>query len=143
MSGEKSPAVKPDSGEWIHRLNQAGFNALDQGGGRVLVSKNGCGSILERTSSGDLRFAVRPGLLVGDGLAHLVDRGFQKFWQLGDRRFPALASQLKALHKFANGLRAVMGLTSLYNESLGTVSSRYVYDRIEGRETPKTHQSFD
>jgi hypothetical protein len=76
------------------------------------------------------------------GIAHLVDRGFQKFWQEGEQQFPALAAQLQALHRFEQDLRAVMGLTALYNEALGSVSSRYVYDRLEGREEPKRHQAF-
>ncbi|MBI1955499.1 MAG: hypothetical protein HYS38_03810 [Acidobacteria bacterium] len=108
----------------------------------MLVSKHGCGAVLERTLAGQPRFAVGPGLLVGNGIARLVDGGFQKFWQDDVRRLPALADQLAALHRFDQDLRTVMGVTSLYNEALGTVSARYVYDRLEGREEPKRHKPF-
>ncbi|MBI3895808.1 MAG: hypothetical protein HY313_07730 [Acidobacteria bacterium] len=108
----------------------------------MLVSKHGCGAVLERTPAGQARFAIRSGLLVGNVIACLVDGGFQKFWQVDHRRFPALADQLVALHRFDQDLRAVMGLTRLYNEALGTVSARYTYDRLEGREEPKRHKPF-
>ena len=85
---------------------------------------------------------LRPEQETSEAIAHLVDRGFQKFWQEGERRLPALSAQLHALHQFDQDLRAVMGLTALYNEALGTVSSRYIYDRLEGREKSKRHQPF-
>jgi len=140
--GKNQSDMQLDNRGWLERLKQAGFTATDREGGRVLVSKYGCGAIIENTAEGP-RFAVRPGLLTGNNLAQLLDRGFQKFWQGPEGNFPALARELKVLHSFEQDLRAVMGLTSLYNLSLGTVSSRYIYDRVEGREGPKVHQSFD
>jgi len=47
---------------------------------------------------------------------------------------PATADQLKALHGFTEELKEALSLTSLYNESLGTVSDNYFYDRVAGRE---------
>ncbi len=77
----------------------------------------------------------RPGILVGGEIAKLIDRGFQKFvvTSAGAAR-PALAEQLRAVHQFDEELRRVLHLESLYNESLGTVSNRYMYDRVQGRE---------
>ena len=46
----------------------------------------------------------------------------------------ALASELKAVHAFQEDLREALGLVSLYNESLGTVSTEYLYDRVQGRD---------
>jgi hypothetical protein len=143
MSKDKEPRRKLDYSAWIARLKEAGFETTARDANRVLVSKYGCGALLEKTQSGEPRFAVRPGLLATDEIAHLMDRGYQKFWQAGDRSFPALAEQLKALHQFDQDLRALTGGTSLYNEALGTVSSLYVYDRVEGREEPKSHLPFD
>jgi hypothetical protein len=140
---KKDSTGKIDYNACMERLKEAGFTLLDRGGGGILVSKYGCGAVVGKTASGEPRFIEQPGFLAGENLAHLVDRGFQKYWQTTDRRFPALARQLKALHNFEEDLRALMGLTSLYNEALGTVSSRYVYDRMEGREEPKSHQPFD
>ena len=140
----------------IQQLKNAGFGVIEREGGRVLIGKHGCAAILEPSSSGEPQFAVRPGLLVraatvrersslpeaGERIAHLFDRGFQKFWQDDRRRLPALSDQLQALHHFEQDLRAAMGLTTLYNQALGTVSSRYIYDRLEGREEPKKHRPF-
>jgi hypothetical protein len=127
----------------VERLKAAGFTTSDRGGGRVLISKHGCGAVIESSPSESPQFAVRPGLLWGENVAHLVDHGYQKYWQCGERSFPAIAEQLKSLHCFEQDWMAVMGITSLYNQSLGTVSSRYVYDRVEGREGPRTCPTFD
>ena len=137
---ERNPAPRLE--QWIGRLKEASFAVQAQDGGRVRISKRGCAAVIEPSPSGEPQFGVRPGLEIGGNIAHLVDRGFQKFWQDGDRRLPALAVQLQALHQFEQDLRAAMGLTALYNEALGTVSSRYIYDRLEGREKPKRHQPF-
>lgn len=142
MPKEKNPPEKAHPDAWIERLKEAGFTVQTQEGSRARVSKHGCAAVIEQSSSGEPQFGVRPGLEIGQTIAHLVDRGFQKFWQDGDRRLPALATQLQGLHQFEQDLRAAMGLTALYNEALGTVSSRYIYDRLEGRENPKRHQPF-
>ncbi len=47
---------------------------------------------------------------------------------------PALAEELKALHDFEEDLKEALGQESYYNESLGTVSTYYLYDRVEGRD---------
>jgi hypothetical protein len=41
---------------------------------------------------------------------------------------------MRAIHEFTEELREAAGTTSLYIESLGTASGRYVYDRVKGRE---------
>ena len=78
-------------------------------------------------------------MMSGQEIAGLVDGGFQKFMAtpLGKRR-PALAADLTLIHDFQEDLREAMGLTSLYNESLGTVSDSYRYDRIVNRDEPET-----
>ena len=137
---DQSPAPSLES--WPERLRTAGFTVQAQGAGRLDIRKHGCAAVLQTAPSGEPHVAVRPGLEVAGGIAHLIDRGFQKFWQDGERQLPALSAQLQALHRFDQDLRAVLGLTAVYNEALGTVSSRYVYDRLEGREKPKRHGSF-
>ena len=74
-----------------------------------------------------------PGYLIQGRPWRLEDRGYQKFWWLDGRRIPALAEQLKALHQFEAEVRDLLGLPSLYNESLGTRCARSVYDRLTGR----------
>jgi hypothetical protein len=47
---------------------------------------------------------------------------------------PATADHLKAMHDFSEELKEGIGATSLYNESLGTVSESYQYDRVKDRD---------
>ena len=119
-----------------------GFEVREQGQGRYLVSRSGCAVPIEN-ADGTPRLSRPPGLIQRDGLAELLDAGFQKFWQLDNRRFPARSAELKALHDFDRDLRAALGATTLYNQALGTVSAKYIYDRVEGREPGKRHESFD
>ncbi len=72
---------------------------------------------------------------MGDEVGYLVDGGFQKFFRtVSGRERPATAEDLKVLHDFEEDLRESLGLTSLYNESLGTVSTYYLYDRVKDRD---------
>ena len=143
MSREHLPALKQTLTNCLDKLRAAGFESREQGPGRYLISRTGCGAVLQGSADGTIQLVVRPGLTQRDSIAHLVDHGFQKFWQDGDRKLPARAEELKALHEFERDLCAALGVTTLYNEALGTVSSKYVYDRVEGREPGKRHQSFD
>jgi hypothetical protein len=143
MFARKNAPEKVDFNTWMGRLKAAGFTTVDRGNGEVLVSKDGCGSVIGKSPSGEPKFVTLPGVLFGEHLGRLLDRGFQKFWQVGERTIPAAAEQLNTLHGFEQQLRAVMHLTGLYNQNLGTVSSRYVYDRVEGREGPRVHKSFE
>lgn len=52
------------------------------------------------------------------------------------KELPALAPQLQALHAFDEDLREALGLTSLYNVSLGTTTDEHLYDRVEDRDKP-------
>jgi hypothetical protein len=47
---------------------------------------------------------------------------------------PASATQLQGVHLFSEELNQLTGGTSLYNQSLGTTSDVYEYDRLKGRE---------
>ena len=76
----------------------------------------------------------RPGWVLGGEIARLVDRGYQKFLKTSKLEIPATADHLRAIHKFSEELKEAMGGLVLYNESLGTTSDRYVYDRMKGRE---------
>lgn len=142
MPKGKNPPQTTQPDAWIERLNEGGFTVQSQEEGRVRISKHGCAAIIAPSASGEPQWTLRPGLEIAGNIAHLVDRGFQKFWQEGDRRLPARAAQLQALHRFEQDLCAAVGLIALYNEALGTVSSRYIYDRLEGREKPKRHSPF-
>ena len=115
-------------------LRKAGFTVTPADGGRVKVSRGCCAAVLEDGPAGP-RVTERAGIAVADGIGKLVDGGYQKFFLTPDgRKKPVLASELKALHAFQEDLREALGLTSLYNESLGTVSTEYLYDRVQGRD---------
>ncbi len=108
--------------------------AQPDGASRYRVSRAGCAAAVEDTGASSVRFAENPGVVVDGEIAKLVDRGYQKFLVTSKGSRPAQAEQLRALHHFDEELRKALEVPSLYNESLGTVSNRYVYDRVEGRE---------
>jgi hypothetical protein len=116
--------------ERLDALRQAGFTVEAAPGGGARVARDGCAALVNETG-----IAGRAGLVMGAEIGSLVDGGFQKFFRApSGKSRPALAEELKALHDFEEDLRQALGLTSLYNESLGTVSTFYDYDRLEGRE---------
>jgi hypothetical protein len=49
-------------------------------------------------------------------------------------RIPATAEELGELHDFEEDLKERLGQESYYNESLGTVSAYYQYDRVKDRD---------
>jgi len=107
--------------------------------GGVLVSKYGAAAVLvahPQVNPGDapVEFAVHPGALAGGQVARLLDRGYQKFIKTSQFELPASATQLQAIHLFSEELSQLTGAISLYNESLGTTSDLYQYDRLKGRE---------
>ena len=114
----------------LRLLGQTGFEIVRQPDGRIRVAKHDCAATISPAHPPRIE---RAGWMVGDHIALLVDGGYQKFWDSGDRQVPALASQLQALHAFEEDLRAALGLESLYNTSLGTINDVHNYDRVEGR----------
>ena len=117
----------------LETLRRAGF-VVDATGEGFRVSRNGCAVVI-RDSEGEARLSQGAGIVIGEEIGSLVDGGFQKFFQTpSGRRKPAQASELKAIHDFEEDLKEILGLKSLYHESLGTVSTFYLYDRVEGRD---------
>lgn len=111
------------------QLTTLGFTITALRDGKVLARKLGCAAILEENNRA-AAIAVPPGRVVGGELARLVDRGYQKFFKTADTQVPALPDQMADLARFENELRYACGIPSLYNEALGSVSDRYIYDRI-------------
>jgi hypothetical protein len=102
--------------------------------GGVLVSKDGVAAVLVATPDASVALAESPGALIKGEVARLLDRGYQKFIKTSQYELPASASQLQAIHEFSEELKQLTGAISLYNESLGTTSDVYTYDRLKGRE---------
>ncbi len=98
------------------------------------VRKYGCGAEIVAAPDGTTLLLARPGWMLNGVISRLVDKGYQKFLKTPKMEIPATAEHLRAIHEFSEELKEGAGATSLYNESLGTTSDRYVYDRVKGRE---------
>jgi hypothetical protein len=121
--------------ERLANLKQFRMEVQRQGAG-ALVTRDGCGAMVEDLSEGQVKVG-KAGLLVGGEIANLVSRGYQMFLRTpSGKEIPALADHLKKLHAFDEDLREGLGLTSLYNLSLGTTSDDHLYDRVEDRDAP-------
>src|SRR5262245_20215817 len=117
---------QPTFQDRLEAARQAGFTVEPQAGGQYKISRDGCAAVVAE-ADGKPRIVQRAGILLNGEIATLVDEGFQKFFQTpSGKRKPALASELKPVHNFQEDLREALGLTSLYNESLGTVSNLYL-----------------
>ena len=86
----------------------------------------------------------KAGVLVGGEIALLVSAGYQMFLRTpSGKEVPALAPHLKTLHAFDDDLREGLGLTTLYNQALGTVCDDHLYDRVEDRDAGPQHHAWD
>ncbi len=137
---KKSP--HPNFDQTLELLRAHSFEVSEFAGtaGGMLVSKHGVGAVLvpprraEDPEEVPAAYAVHPGVMVKGEVGRLLDRGFQKFIKTSQYELPATAIQLQAIHAFSEELRQLIGAISLYNESLGTTSDVYRYDRLVGRE---------
>jgi hypothetical protein len=118
----------------LENLKGAGFGVTPRPDGTVMVSKGECAVAL-REAGGQVQRAELAGVPMGGEIGSLVDGGYQKFFRTpSGKSKPALAFELKAIHDFEEDLKEALGLESLYNESLGTVSTYYLYDRVKDRD---------
>jgi hypothetical protein len=123
----------PTFSDRMESLRKAGFTVTSMAGGTVRASKDNCAVDIQE-QDGKVR-AGRAGIAMGGEIGALVDGGYQKFFRTpSGKSQPALAGELKALHEFEEDLREGLGQESLYNESLGTVSTFYLYDRVKDRD---------
>ncbi|HLI85615.1 MAG TPA: hypothetical protein VKV17_17000 [Bryobacteraceae bacterium] len=118
----------------LDELKRQGFSVSQMPGGAVRITRGRCAVDLT-PSEGDLRIFERAGVLLGNEIAHLVDAGYQKTFRAASGKVaPALAEDLQALHDFEEDIKDGLGQKSLYNVSLGTVSTYYLYDRVQDRD---------
>jgi hypothetical protein len=133
----------------ILRANQFDVRELPEVADRtargVVVGKYGAAAVLApnpkysaKTAAEDEQHPViwitPPGWVLRGKISRLVDHGNQKLFETPTARIAATADALKSIHRFSEELREAIGEPSLYNESLGTVSNSYLYDRVKGRE---------
>src|SRR5271155_3026138 len=86
--------------ERVQNLKPYKFEVHPEGPGRVRVTRDGCGAVVEDASGGEVKVG-RSGVLIGDEIGELTSRGYQMFLRTpSGREIPALATHLKALHAF-------------------------------------------
>ena len=126
----------------LAKARAAGFAVQSTAGG-TRISRDGIACIAKPGDGNAPKITERAGVVMGEEIGTLVDGGFQKFFRTpGGKSKPALAEELVAIQNFQEDLREALGLTSLYNESLGTVSNKYLYDRVEGRDRGPSHKPW-
>jgi hypothetical protein len=124
----------------------------NQTAGQVVVAKYGAAAVRARNPKYSAKTAADgeqhpviwitpPGWVLRGKISRLVDHGNQKLFETPTTRIAATADALKSIHRFSEELREAIGEPSLYNESLGTVSNSYMYDRVKGREAATTAAS--
>jgi len=126
----------------VNWLREHGFDLIEAPGttNRVFLKKFNCSAAIQKAEDDGVKIFAYPGCLVGTEIAKLVNKGYQQFLKTTKTEVPATADHLKALHQFTEELKEGLGLPSLYNESLGTVSDSYHYDRIANRDQPVTQR---
>src|SRR6202008_3389509 len=117
----------------VNYLREHGFDVLEAPGtnGRVFVKKYNVSAAIQKTEDGGVKIFAYPGYLVGTEISKLVNKGYQQFLKTSKTEIPATADHLKSLQSFSEELKEALGLPSLYNESIGTVSESYQYDRVK------------
>lgn len=126
----------------IDKLRAAGF-AIAPLAGVLRVTRGPCA--IDMKEQGGAAVAVcQAGVLMGVEIGALVDGGYQKFFRTpSGKQKPALADELKALHEFEEDVRQTLGRQSYYNQSLGTVSTFYLYDRVADRDRGVPHRVWE
>ena len=117
-------------------LRDHGFDLIEAPGtqSRVFLKKYNSSAAIQKTDDGGVKIFAYPGYLVGGEISKLVNKGYQQFLKTSKNEVPATADHLKSLHSFSEEMKEALGLPSLYNESLGTVSESYHYDRVKDRD---------
>src|SRR2546429_7193340 len=124
-----------DAVQW---LRDNGFDLIEAPGmqGRVLLRKYNVSAAIQKNGEGGVKIFAYPGYLISGEISKLINRGYQHVLTPSKTEVAATADHLKALQQFSEELKEALGIPSLYNESLGTVSESYEYDRVENRDKP-------
>jgi hypothetical protein len=122
--------------EAIGWLREHGFDLLEAPGtqNRIFLKKLGCSCAIQKNGEDGVKIFAHPGYLVSGEIAKLINKGYQQFFKTSKTEIAATADHLKALHQFSEELKEALGMPSLYNESLGTTSTAYEYDRVVDRD---------
>src|SRR6478609_4711646 len=125
--------------EAVQWLRDNGFDLIEAPGtaGRVFLKKYNVSAAIQKEGEEGVKIFAYPGYLLNGEISKLINRGYQQVLKTSKTEIAATADHLNALQKFTEELKEALSLPSLYNESLGTVSEAYQYDRIEGRDKPE------
>ncbi len=128
-----------DAVQW---LRDHGFDLIEAPGtqGRVFLRKYNVSAAIQKDGDDGVKIFAYPGYLISGEISKLVNRGYQQVLKTTRTEVAATADHLKALQQFTEELKEALNLPSLYNESLGTVSEAYQYDRIVDRDKPATER---
>jgi len=126
----------------VNWLRDNGFDLIEAPGtqGRVFLRKYNVSAAIQKNGEDGVKIFAYPGYVIGTEISKLVNKGYQQFLKTAKNEVPATADHLKALQQFSEELKEGLGLPSLYNESLGTVSEAYQYDRVKDRDKPTTEK---
>jgi len=124
--------------EAVQWLRDHGFDLIEAPGmqGRVFLKKYNASAAIQKDGEDGVKIFAYPGYLIGGEISKLINRGYQQVLKTSKTEIGATADHLKALQQFTEELKEALNLPSLYNESLGTVSEAYQYDRIVDRDKP-------
>ena len=124
--------------EAVEWLRDHGFDLIEAPGmqGRVFLKKYNVSAAIQKDGDDGIKIFAYPGYLIGGEISKLINRGYQQVLKTSKTEIGATADHLKALQQFTEELKEALNLPSLYNESLGTVSEAYQYDRIVDRDKP-------
>lgn len=128
-----------DAMQW---LRDHGFDLIEAPGtqGRVFLKKYNVSAAIQKDGEEGVKIFAYPGYLINGEISKLINRGYQQVLKTSKTEVAATADHLTALQQFTEELKEALGLPSLYNESLGTVSEAYQYDRIVDRDKPATER---
>jgi len=126
-----------DATQW---LRDHGFDLIEAPGmqGRVFLKKYNVSAAIQKQDDDTAKIFAYPGYLINGEISKLINRGYQQVLKTSKTEVAATADHLNALQQFTEELKEALCLPSLYNESLGTVSEAYQYDRIVDRDKPVT-----
>ena len=126
---------QPTFQERLDALKSQGFTVAAEPAAAFRIVRAPCAVDIREGDDGGIAWLGPAGVLMGGEIGRLIDGGYQKFFRTpGGAKRPATADELVALHNFEADLKQVTGDKSLYNESLGTVSAFYQYDRVKDRD---------
>ena len=114
----------------LKNLEAAGFKVARKGNGKAVAVRDIYAAVVQEGPELGIS-----GRVVGQEIGELVHGGFQVWFQTAHgQRSAASADQLKGYHAFLEDLREALGLVSHYNEGLGTVNGKHLYDRVRNRD---------